>query len=260
MFSLIFVSFLNSIIEFLPISSGAHARLIFAALELDYYEVFSIFSQLGIVLTLCIFYRKLIWKLFLGFFFSKEIRMFCYRAAFLCFCAASLGWIVMKTAGDLAESWEVMAFSLASLGFVMIFAEKWAGKRPNKTADMEKTTWTQNFYIGALQSLSSIPGVSRSGSSVLGGLMGNLDKKTAVEYSFFVCIPISVFSCIFNIFKYRRAVESSSLSLIAGIFLLNFIFSLFFIKKVLKFFVEADLKFFGCYRIIIALLILRVLM
>jgi undecaprenyl-diphosphatase len=251
---LIVILFFNSILEFLPISSTLHIIFIFNLLKLQDVETFLAFSQLGITLSLCIFYRKIILDVILKFFFDKKTRIFCYKIFFLCVISCLCGFVFLQIIKNIKYNHNTSALALMSLGVVMIFIEKFTVNTPNDD-DIHNTTWKQNMYIGFMQALSLAPGVSRSGSTVCGGLFGGLNKKTAIKYSFFVSIPINIVASFYDIYKnYDLIIRKQNIPNITIIFMLSFIFSLFFIKNVLEFFNKTNLKFFGYYRILIGLI------
>jgi undecaprenyl-diphosphatase len=189
-----------------------------------------------------------------GFFTDKKIRIFCYKIIFLCAVSGVLGIILLNLIKNIRYNPNLAAFSLATLGFIMIFIEK-TNKTLKEVDDIKNITWRQNLYIGFTQVLSLVPGVSRSGATVCGGLWGGLDKKIAVKYSFFISIPINILSCVFDVYKNYDTVFNQGQSTTLLIFMFNFIFSLFFIKKVLNFFEKTNLRFFGYYRVLVALII-----
>jgi undecaprenyl-diphosphatase len=253
---IIILLFFNSLLEFLPISSTLHLRFIFNLLKLQNIETFLAFSQLGITLSLCIFYRKVIFNVLFNFFCDKKTRIFCYKIAFLCIISGSLSFVLLQTLKETRYDYKISALALISLGIIMVFVEKII-INTSKNNDIYNITWKQNFYIGFMQGLSLIPGISRSGSTVCGGLFGGVDKKTAINYSFLISIPINIAMSFFDIYNnYDLLVKQQDISFITIIIIFSFIFSLFFIKNVLEFFNRVDLKFFGFYRILIGLIIL----
>jgi undecaprenyl-diphosphatase len=189
-----------------------------------------------------------------GFFTDKKIRIFCYKIVFLCAISGVLGIILLNLIKNIRYNLNLAAFSLVALGFIMIFIEK-TNKTVKGVNDIKNITWRQNLYIGFIQALSLIPGVSRSGATVCGGLQNGLDKKTAVKYSFFISIPINIMSCVFDVYKNYDIMLNQGQLIALLVFMFNFIFSLFFIKKALEFFEKINLKFFGYYRILVALII-----
>jgi undecaprenyl-diphosphatase len=168
------------------------------------------------------------------------------------------GLFITKITESFRYNTKTSAISLILLGIVMVFIEKIKNKR-NKIDDMKSLSWKQNFFIGTMQSFSMIPGVSRSGVTICAGLFTNMTKEASIQYSFFVSVFINILSCIFDTRNSYDAIKSQQFSTVFIIFILNFIFSLFFIKKVLNFLLEVRLKFFGYYRVIIGLLMLLVL-
>jgi undecaprenyl-diphosphatase len=193
------------------------------------------------------------------FFVDEGMRKFCYKIAFLCATSSIFGIILLSLIKNTRYNLSVTALSLIALGIVMIFIEK-ITDGAKKVNNIKNITWKQNLCIGLMQALSLIPGISRSGSTVCGGMLSGVDKKTAIKYSFFVSIPMNILSCAFDIYKKYDIIFSGQRTLlILLIIMLNFIFSLFFIKKILKFFEETNLKFFGYYRLLMGLIIFGVI-
>lgn len=249
---------LNSITEFLPISSTAHNIIIFNFINLKKYNLTLIlnFSQLGIILSLIIYFRKTILDILKNFLFKKETRIFCYKVILSTLPTLIFGIIFYKIIKNFFYQNFIIAIFLLLGGIIMLFIENILKNNEDKNTNFTNITYKQAFYIGLCQMFSLLPGVSRSASTICGGIYNNLSKNEAIEYSFFLSIPISILACLLDLYKNKNLINFHNYNIILSIFVISFIFSLFFCKIILRLLKKIDLKYFGYYRVIIALLIL----
>lgn len=236
--------------EFLPISSTGH--LIIAADVLNFNaesaKTFEIFIQLGAIFAVVWFYRKKI------FDYTKSTKQLGINI-FLAFIPSVIaGIFIHQFMKEYLFQTKIVAIALIIGGITIFLIEKYA---KNHTIDtLEKITLEKAFLIGLAQILAFIPGFSRSGATIMGGLIGGLDRVTATEFSFFLAIPTICAAVLFDLIKSASVLSSSDIPIFLTGFATAFITALFLIKVFLKFISKNTFKPFAWYRIIFGAIIL----
>ena len=153
----------------------------------------------------------------------------------------------------------VVSLMLIIYGIIFIIVEsKQIGKRTTK--DLDKITYKQAIGVGAFQLLSLIPGTSRSGATIIGGLILGLERSIAAEFTFFLAIPVMVGASLLKLLKYILDVgfifQSSEVILLLVGCLVAFIVSILIIKFLMNYIRKHDFKVFGYYRIVLGIIVL----
>jgi len=247
-FHAIILSFIEGITEFLPISSTGHMILaadILKIAETDFVKSFEIIIQLGAILAVLILYWK---KIFLDRTLWPKIL-----TAFL--PAALVGLTLYKVIKNLLLGNTVIVLvSLMVGGLFLLILEGIYKNKKNKSKNLSQLTIQDSLIIGFFQSLSVIPGVSRSASTIFGGLIIGLDRKSAVEFSFLLAIPTMFAATGLDLFKSSFSfTRSDSILLVIG-FLGAFITALFTVKLFTGFIQKHSLIPFAVYRIILSII------
>lgn len=240
--------------EFLPISSTAH--LIFAGELLriptsEFLKTFEISIQLGAILAVVIIYFKrvwnnlgLIWKLAAAFIPTSIIGLIFYK--------------IVKN--FLMESNLVIAISLLLGGIIIILFENWYSKKNiseiAEDKDLNAITYKQAVILGVIQALAIIPGVSRAGATIIGGLAQGIKRKTIVEFSFLLAIPTMLAATVLDIYKNPATFSGNQLTLWVIGFITSFITAIIGVKFLIKYVQKNDFKIFGWYRIVLGLIVL----
>ncbi|MCW1360299.1 undecaprenyl-diphosphate phosphatase [Campylobacter sp. US33a] len=238
---------IEGLTEFLPVSSTGHMILGATVLGLnidDFLRNFVIIIQLGSILAvLFVFWRKLfqgidIWlKLAVGFI-----------------PAGIIGLIAYKFLKELFNGYTVATMLILG-GIVFIAIELKHRKKDYNIHSLDKISYLQAFLIGTMQALAIIPGTSRSGASIIGGLLLGLDRKVAAEFSFLLAIPTMIAATAYSIYKEPILLSDTSSLLPLSIgFITAFVVAVFVIKFFLKFISKFDFIPFGIYRIILGIL------
>jgi undecaprenyl-diphosphatase len=253
---LLILLFLNVLIEFLPISSTAHGILINKILMVDFnLNLVLAFSQLAISLSVCFYFRKkiieLIKSIFLDFryFFNFSLKILITMLPTLL-----MGVIFYKYIKKFFYTTDVIAINLLLGSFLMFFAEK-KRKNTRNIKDFEEIDFKTALKIGLFQCISLIPGVSRSASTISAGLLHNLPRNIAVDFSFFISIPVSIAASVFDIYKNIKFISYSNVGIVFYCFFVSLIFSCFFAKVMIGFLKNNKLNCFVYYRIIVGLLL-----
>lgn len=181
----IILGIVEGLTELLPVSSTAHLLVTSSLLGIQQAELvktFLVAVQFGAVITVCLYYAR---RIFASRTLWKKILV-----AFI--PTAALGFILYNFVKDiLFENLVVIGWALIIGGVVMIVIEEY-GRKSNKKIAQEFTevSYLQSFILGCVQSIALIPGVSRSGATIIGGLMMNIPRKAIVEFSFLLAIPV----------------------------------------------------------------------
>lgn len=253
---------LQGLTEFLPISSSAH--LVLGERVLKFEDPGSIFNttiQLGSILAVMWVYRGRLLKVAGGLVSSpprKEDQRFALMIVIAFIPAAVLGLLFGEyVKAVLYESPMVIAVSFIVGGIVMLIVERF---RPAPTVhDPSLTPVPKAFTIGAFQALALIPGVSRSGSTIVGGMLMGLDRAVAAELSFFLAMPTMAGAFVHEIWKVRHGLGSGLGLEIAVGFVMAFLAALVVVKPFLRFVGRSGFGVFAWYRIAAGAAILAVL-
>ncbi|TKX29165.1 undecaprenyl-diphosphate phosphatase [Campylobacter estrildidarum] len=246
-FYALILGIIEGLTEFLPVSSTGHMILggTILGLEMnDFWRSFLIIIQLGSILAVIfVFWQRLIqgfdiwFKLAVGFFPTGLIGLF-----------------VEKYLKELFNGYIVVTMLIIG-GIIFIIIEKQHKNKSYKITSLDKISFAKAFCIGIIQSLAMIPGTSRSGASIIGGLLLGLDRKSAAEFSFLLAIPTMIIATLYKIYKKPNLLsDAHSLIPLSIGFVTAFVVAVFVIKFFLKFITKFDFIPFGIYRIVLGIL------
>lgn len=242
--------------EFLPISSTAH--LLMGAELIGFDDpggVFTVMIQLGSILAVMWLYRQRIFDVVTGLPTKPEARRFALML-FLAFLPAVLiGFFAadyVKTV--LYESFNVIAWALLLGGIAMLALERFAPK-PVVTDAAETPIW-RAIAIGFAQCIAMIPGVSRSGATIYGGLLLGLDRRAAAEFSFFLAMPTMIAAFIYDFIEVKDHITPDRIAVIAVGFVFAFLSALVVVKPFLDYVTRIGFAPFAWYRIVVGLALL----
>ncbi len=253
----VIMGIVEGLTEFLPISSTGHLILTQHLLNLDEHwgkdvvDAFVIIIQLGAILAVVAAYPGR----FMGLLRFKDNRgLSGLRGIGLLLItsipAALLGLVAHKFIKDKLFGPTTVAAALA-VGAVWILAVEWFLPRA-KTKEVDSITWKEALWVGLFQCLSLWPGMSCAASTILGGMISGLERKTATEYSFFAAVPIMVAATFFELYKSYKFLSAEKFGMIAIGFVVSFIFAWLAVKFFIHFLSRHTLTPFGWYRLILA--------
>lgn len=251
----VIIAIVEGLTEYLPVSSTGHMIITTAILGIqpdDFIKFFTVNIQLGAILAVVVLYFKRFFKSF-DFYFKLIV-------AFI--PAAVLGILFSDKIDELLESPATVAITLLLGGIILLFIDKWFAA--NDTEGLEEVSYKNAFIIGCFQCISMIPGVSRSASTIIGGLTQKLTRKAAAEFSFFLAVP-TMFGATakksLDLYQDKglEFFTSERLMLLAVGNLVAFIVALIAIKAFITFLTKNGFKVFGWYRIIVGGVILILL-
>jgi undecaprenyl-diphosphatase len=248
----IILGIVEGLTEFLPVSSTGHLILATELLGYDAgrWAIFNIAIQPGAILAIVVLYRKLFWDMFIGLFRRDPQAIAFVRNLLLAFFpAVILGLAFGDYIELLLENAVVVAWALIIGGFAILLVERYA-----KTVDVggvANVSVRQSILVGLVQCIAMIPGVSRSGATILGAMSFGVDRKTAAEFSFFLALPTLTGATALQLFKHRDAISSNDLGLIAIGSLVSFVVAWAVIKAFLAVVTRYGFAPFAWYRIVV---------
>lgn len=242
--------------EFLPISSTGHQIIVADLIDFggERAMAFNIIIQLGAILAVVWEFRRKIMEIITGLPTQRNAQRFTLNLFIAFLPAVVLGVIFADLIHEYLFNPITVAVALVLGGFVMLWAEKRQHQvRVDHVDDMH---WTDALKVGCAQCLAMIPGTSRSGSTIIGGLLFGLSRKAATEFSFFLAMPTMVGAAVYSGFKYRHLFRADDLPVFAIGFVVAFIFAMIAVRALLKFIANHSYAVFAWYRIAFGILIL----
>ena len=249
----IVLAIIEGITEFLPVSSTGHmiiASSFFGIAHDDFTKLFTIVIQLGAILSVVVLYFKRFFQT-LDFYFKLLV-------AFI--PAVVLGLLLSDFIDGLLENPVTVAVSLLIGGIILLKVDEWFNT-PNIAESAQEITYLQAFKIGLFQCLAMIPGVSRSGASIVGGMSQKLSRTTAAEFSFFLAVPTMLGATAKKCYDYYKAgfeLSHDQVNLLVIGTVVAFIVALLAIKTFIGFLTKNGFKVFGYYRIIAGIILLLI--
>jgi len=261
----IFFGIVEGITEWLPISSTGHIILLDEFVKLnvsdEFFNLFEVVIQLGAILAVVVMYFKTICPF--GFGKDKKERKETWnlwgKILVACVPAAVIGILFDDWLDAHLHNSVVVSLMLIIHGIAFIVIEsKGLGKQSTK--ELNKITYKQALTVGAFQLLSLIPGTSRSGSTIIGGLIAGLKRSVAAEFTFFLAIPVMVGASLLKLLKYILDVgfvfKTMELVILGVGCLVAFVVSILVIKFLMNYIRKHDFKAFGWYRIVLGIIVI----
>ena len=261
----IILGIVEGITEWLPISSTGHMILVDEFLHLnvspEFLEMFLVVIQLGAICAVPVLFWDKLYPLSRKK--SKEENIAIWQTWFKVIVgvlpAALLGVLLDDILDEYLYNYIVVAIALIAYGVAFIFIEKNKAEKEFKVKTVNELSYKDALKIGAFQVLSLIPGTSRSGSTILGGMLSGVSREASAEFSFFMAIPIMLGASALKILKFFLegfSASSGELILLAIGMVVSFVVSVYVIKFLMDFVKRHDFKIFGYYRIILGALVL----
>ena len=249
----IILAIIEGLTEFLPVSSTGHmiiASSFFGIAQDDFTKLFTIVIQLGTILSVVVLYFK-------RFFQSVDF----YFKLFVAFIpAVVLGLLLSDFIDSLLENPITVAVSLVLGGILLLKVDDWFGNTPKEEVP-EEISYPTAFKIGLFQCLAMIPGVSRSGASIVGGMTQKLSRTTAAEFSFFLAIPTMLGATVkksYDFYKAGFVLTNEQINLLIIGNVVGFIVALIAIKSFIGYLSKHGFKMFGYYRIVAGIAVLLI--
>lgn len=246
----------EGITEFLPISSTGHQIIVADLIGFggERALAFNIIIQLGAILAVVWEYRNKIFEVVVGLPREPQAQRFTVNLLIAFFPAVILGIAFSDAIHHYLFNPITVATALVVGGIVMLWAEKRTHRITAETVD--DMNWLLALKVGCAQCLALIPGTSRSGSTIIGGLLFGLSRKAATEFSFFLAMPTMVGAAVYSGYKYRDLFQPGDLPVFAIGFVTSFVFAMLAVRALLRFIGNHGYAVFAWYRIGFGLLIL----
>ncbi len=251
--------------EWLPISSTGHMILVDEFIKLDvsksFMDMFLVVIQLGAILAVVVLnFEKL------NPFSSekstaekRETYRLWYKVILACLPAAVIGLMFNKYMEEHFMTAPVVATTLIFYGIMFILVENYNKKRKPIVDNLNKMSYKLAFIIGMFQVLSLIPGTSRSGATILGGILFGASRFVAAEFTFFLAIPVMFGASLLKMVKFGFHYSGAEILILIVGMATAFVVSILSIKFLLKYIKNNDFKAFGYYRIVLGIIVIAYL-
>lgn len=255
-FQVLLLGAVEGLTEFLPISSTGHQIIVADLLEFggERAMAFNIIIQLGAILAVVWEFRPKIFAIVKGLPTERNAQRFTINLLIAFLPAVVLGVLFADAIHEYLFNPITVAVALVVGGVVMLWAEQ--RSHVISVEHVDDMRWSDALKIGFVQCLAMIPGTSRSGSTIIGGLLFGLSRKAATEFSFFLAMPTMVGAAVYSGYKYRELFQPNDLPVFALGFVTAFIFAMIAVRGLLKFIANHSYAAFAWYRIGFGLLIL----
>lgn len=255
------IGVVEGLTEFLPVSSTGHIIL---AENILHFEgppgkVFDIVIQLGAILAVCVLYRAKIWQTIKGVLDRDSRSIHFALAVIIAFLpAAVVGVVAYKFIKQFLMNPLVVAVALIVGGIAILVIEKLA-QRPT-VRSVDDIDYKTAFFVGICQCLAMIPGVSRSGATIMGARALRVDRATAAEFSFFLAMPTMIGASVWDLHKNWSGLNATGTGIIALGFIMAFFSALVVVGPFVRFISKHGFGAFAWYRIVVGLLALVLLL
>jgi undecaprenyl-diphosphatase len=254
-FTAILLGIVEGLTEFIPVSSTGH--LILASEIFGYdaetWKVFNVVIQLGAILAVVVQYWRTFWAVGWGLLRLQPMSIAFVRNLLVAFIpSAVLGLLLKKHIDVLLGSPMVVGWALLVGGVAILAIERWA--KPGGPSGVAQLPWTQSLGVGVMQCLAMVPGVSRSGATIMGALAMGIERRTAAEFSFFLAVPTMLGATTLELLDNRKALAAGlgpvGWNEIAIGFVVSFIVALVVIKAFVAYVSRSGFSPFAWYRIV----------
>ena len=265
---------IEGITEWLPISSTGHLILAeqfikFNEVSPEFWSMFQVVIQFGAILAVVLLYFKKIWpftknkekaikKTGILSYFNKDIMNLWGKILVGCIPAAIIGLLFDEVFEALFYNPVCIAIALIVFGIAFIVIENWNKSRRAKLKETSNDiTYKDAFLIGIFQLIAAIfPGTSRSGATIIGGLLIGLSRPNAAEFTFYLAIPTMLGASLLKLVKFGFGFTGIEIAVLLVGMLVSFLVSVAIIKFLMNYIKKHDFKVFGYYRIILGIIVL----
>lgn len=249
---------LEGITEFLPISSTGHliiAGELIGFLEQPLRSVFMVAIQLGAILAILWLYREKFTRVTVGVFRGDAPSWRFATNLLIAFLPAMvLGLLFYKVIKGVLFFPVPVAIALIVGGVVILWAER--RSHVVRVQEVDDMTWQDALKVGLCQCLALVPGTSRSGATIIGGLFVGLSRKAATEFSFFLAVPTMIAATVYDVYKHRELFSMDDVAILATGFIAAFLAAFLTVKALVAFVAKHSFTPFAWYRIVFGLVVL----
>lgn len=256
LFKALILGIVEGLTEFLPISSTGHLILAGQLLGVndEKAKVFDIVIQLAAILAVCWEYRAKIGNVVGGLRTQPDAQRFALNLLIAFMPAAVLGFLFSK----MIKAYLFNAVSVAIAFIVGGLVIMWAERRPQppRVHEVEAMSWKDALKVGFAQCFALIPGTSRSGATIIGGMLFGLSRKTATEFSFFLAIPTMFAATAHELLKYHHLFTLQDIPMLLVGSVVSFISAFIAVRGLLRFVSSHNFMVFAWYRIVFGIIVL----
>jgi undecaprenyl-diphosphatase len=246
--------------EFLPISSTGHLILAGTLLGFDdeKAKVFDIAIQTGAILAVILVYWQKIRSTLVALPSERQAQQFTLNVAIAFVPAVVLGLLFGKAIKAHLFTAEVVATTFIIGGFIILWAERRQARAETapRIHDVDQMSWQDAVKVGLVQCLAMVPGTSRSGATIIGGMLLGLSRKAATDFSFYLAIPTLVGAGAYSLYKDRALLSLADLPMFGVGLLFSFISAWLCVRWLLRFISTHNFNGFAWYRIVFGIIVL----
>jgi undecaprenyl-diphosphatase len=251
----VILGIIEGVTEFLPVSSTGHlllAERFFGLGEGSFWNSFTILIQLGAILAIVALYFSKLWRIALGVFTDPYARRFVIGVLLAFLPAVVIGLIAGKYIKEILFNPWVVCFTLIVGGAILL----WVDQLDLKPHEHDATRFPLLMYlwIGIAQCLAMIPGVSRSGATIVAAMLLGADKRSSAEFSFFLAIPTMIGAFAYDFYKNRAEMTTDHLGIVAIGFVVSFFVAMVVVKTFLEYVTRHGFQLFAWWRVIVGTL------
>lgn len=254
---------IEGITEWLPISSTGHMILLdeFVRLSMSdaFKEMFLVVIQLGAILAVVLLFWKEIWPFTTPQkgWVKKDTFSMWFKILVACIPAVILELVLGDRLEELFYNYQTVSIMLITVGILFILVENWNKNREAKICSINEITYPIAFYIGIFQLVAALlPGTSRSGATIIGGLVLGLSRTVAAEFTFYLAIPVMFGASLLKMMKFGVHYSALEAEVLLVGMVTAFVVSIFVIRFLMGFIKKHDFKAFGWYRIVLGIVVI----
>ena len=254
---------IEGITEWLPVSSTGHMILLdeFVKLSMSeaFKEMFLVVIQLGAILAVVVLFWKEIWPFTTPQkgWIKKDIFSMWFKIVVACIPAVILELVFGDKMEEMFYNYQTVSIMLIVVGILFILVEQWNKDREAKIVNIDGITFRIAFYIGIFQLVAAVfPGTSRSGATIIGGLILGLSRTVAAEFTFYLAIPVMFGASFLKLLKFGLHFSALELGVLLAGMVTAFVVSVFVIRFLMGYIKKHDFKVFGWYRIILGIVVI----
>ena len=281
----IFLGIVEGITEWLPVSSTGHMILVDEFVHLnvrdEFLQMFLVVIQLGAILAVVLMFWQKLWPFhrrrtdqesfwekksdhkmiaglqdFADHYVSMNKIIMWLKIAVSCLPAMVIGLLFNDLIEEKLNNYIVVALMLVIYGVLFIIIENYNRKRTPSMRRISEISWKTALLIGVFQVLAVVPGTSRSGATIIGGILLGTSRKLAAEYTFFLAVPVMFGASLLKLVNFGLSFTGAEIIYLLTGMLVAFVVSILAIKFLMGYIRKHDFKVFGWYRIILGVLIL----
>mgnify|MGYP001028930074 CR=1 FL=1 len=264
----IFLGIVEGVTEWLPVSSTGHLILVDEFIHLnmsqEFMNMFQVVIQLGAIMAVVVLYWKKLWPFWIrgreqnlvDRYIDRNKMILWFKIVVACLPTIIIALPFNDTIEEKFNNYVVVSLMLIIYGVLFIVIENYNKHRKPVTDSLDTLKFSTAFWIGCFQVLSVIPGTSRSGATIVGGILVGASRTVAAEFTFFLGIPTMFGASLLKVVKFGFSFTGAEILVLVLGTLTAFVVSVFVIRFLMEYIKKHDFKVFGWYRIVLGILVL----